>query len=148
MHIEIILYQLGHQFYPTMLLTCTRAGNQPGPSSRGGGRLRGLRGGRRYIPYSGRHIRPRGAKLSSYHSTEECNQSSSDDSTQPPSPPPCVVATHAPQPIQEPQPNTDGEQSPTGEQTGACFSNTLILKALACLNVLLSVNIPHYTLKY
>ncbi|XP_041016233.1 uncharacterized protein LOC121258759 [Juglans microcarpa x Juglans regia] len=93
-------------------------GTQPGLSSRGGGRLRGLRGARRYIPYSGRHIRPRGTKLSSYHTTEECNQSSSDDSTQPPSPPPCVVPSHAPEPIQEPPPNTV-EQSPTREQTAA-----------------------------
>ncbi|KAF5472346.1 hypothetical protein F2P56_009070 [Juglans regia] len=91
--------------------------NQLGPSSRGRGRLQGTRG-RRYIPYSAHHIRPRGVKISSYHSTEECNQSSSDDSTQPPSPPPCANPNHAPKPIQEPPPNAM-EQSPPREQTGA-----------------------------
>ncbi|XP_042969119.1 uncharacterized protein LOC122301810 [Carya illinoinensis] len=97
-----------------MILTHTHAGDRAGPSSRGGGRLRGIRA-RRHVPYSARHNRPRGAKISSYHSPEEGNQSSSDDSTQPPSPPPANILIPTPAPIREPL--QVREQSPPREES-------------------------------
>ncbi|XP_042939345.1 uncharacterized protein LOC122274368 [Carya illinoinensis] len=109
-------------------------GDRAGPSSRGGGRIRGIRA-RRHVPYSARHNRPWGAKISSYHSPEECNQESSDDSTQPPSPPPSTNPIPTPAPIREPSPVR--EQSPTREaprledevlpQTGGCFLYTCLM---------------------
>ncbi|XP_042958209.1 uncharacterized protein LOC122293818 [Carya illinoinensis] len=87
-------------------------GDRAGPSSRGGARIRGIRA-RRHVPYSARHNRPRGAKISSVYSPEECNQESSDDSTQPPSPPPSTNPIPTPAPIREPSPVR--EQSPTRE---------------------------------
>ncbi|XP_042972229.1 uncharacterized protein LOC122304190 [Carya illinoinensis] len=83
--------------------TANYQGDRAGPSTRGGGRLRGFRA-RRHVPYSARHNRPRGAKISSYHSPEDCNQSSSDDSTQPPSPPPSTNPIPTPAPVREPSP--------------------------------------------
>ena len=66
-----------------------------GDSGRGRPRGRAFRG-RRLVPYSCRARRPRGARISSYHSPGDVEEASSDDSTQPPShpwEPPCAANT-------------------------------------------------------
>ncbi|KAG6722725.1 hypothetical protein I3842_03G174300 [Carya illinoinensis] len=70
-------------------------GEVVGDSGRGRPRGRAFRG-RRLVPYSCRARRPRGARISSYHSPGDVEEASSDDSTQPPShpwEPPCAANT-------------------------------------------------------
>lgn len=109
-------------------LTRTHVGKRLEKSSRGGGSLRGI-SARGLVPYSHRASRPRGAHLSSYHSSEEAaDQGNSDDSTQPPSQPwepTCVNPIPPPAPIQEPLPIREPascNEDVSIPQTGACFS--------------------------
>ncbi|XP_042974305.1 uncharacterized protein LOC122305925 [Carya illinoinensis] len=85
-------------------------------SSQGRGAGRRSRG-RRFVPYSTRARRPRGVRISSYHSPpNDNNESGSDDSTQPPShpwEPPCPIPMPPPEPDREPSPVR--EPLPTGE---------------------------------
>ncbi|XP_035540948.1 uncharacterized protein LOC108989616 [Juglans regia] len=85
-------------------------------SFRGRGAARGIRA-RRFVPYTCRARRPRGARIASYHSTgSDADPSGSDDSTQPPShpwEPPCPPPMPPPgpnresSPVIEPLPNGD-----------------------------------------
>ncbi|XP_042963797.1 uncharacterized protein LOC122297717 [Carya illinoinensis] len=75
-------------------------GDAMGASVRGRARGRGFRG-RRLVPYSCRARRPRGVRISSYHSPGDVDEASSDDSTQPPShpwEPPCATTPLEPEP--------------------------------------------------
>ena len=88
-----------------------------GESARGRGYRRGIRA-RRFAPYQSRMRGPRGAKIASYHSHSEADQSGSDDSTQPPShpwEPPCPNPLPPPEPIREPPPETRRAPSPVRE---------------------------------
>ncbi|XP_042954580.1 circumsporozoite protein-like [Carya illinoinensis] len=88
-----------------------------GESARGRGYRRGIRA-RRFAPYQSRMRGPRGAKITSYHSHSEADQSGSDDSTQPPSHPweqPCPNPLPPPEPIRDPPPESRRAPSPVRE---------------------------------